>query len=82
VQQRLQQIATTERRKPMSDTMQATADLLYGVPAIAAFLGITPAAVYHLAAQRRIPTFKVGKTVCARRARILQAFDELEGTAA
>ena len=62
-----------------TDTMTPpTADLLYGVPSIAEFLGITPAAVYHLAAKKRIPTFKVGKTVCARRARILEAFERLE----
>jgi hypothetical protein len=62
-----------------TDSMQEpTADLLYGVPRIAEFLGLTPAAVYHLAAQKRIPTFKIGKTVCARRHKLIAALDELE----
>jgi hypothetical protein len=68
----------TDTAQPIADTKKPTADLLYGVPAIAEFLGMTPAAVYHLAAQKRIPTFKVGKTICARRARILEAFEQLE----
>ena len=58
-----------------------TADLLYGVPAISQFLGISTHAAYDLAAQKRIPTFKVGKIICARRARILEAFEQLEQTA-
>ena len=64
----------------MTDTDNA-ADLLYGVPAIAAFLGLKPGAVYHLVEMGRLPTFKVGKTVCARRAKILAKFDELEAAA-
>jgi hypothetical protein len=80
MQQGMQQ---EERIEAMTDTVQPpTADLLYGVPAISEFLGITAAAVYHLAAKKRIPTFKVGKTVCARRARILEAFEQLEQSAA
>jgi hypothetical protein len=63
----------------MTDSMQEpTVDLLYGVPRIAEFLGLTPAAVYHLAAQKRIPTFKIGKTVCARRNKLIAALEELE----
>jgi excisionase family DNA binding protein len=65
-------IATTEDRG---------ADLLYGVHAIAEFLGIKQRAAKHLIETRRIPFFKVGKTVCARRARILEAFEQLEQTA-
>jgi hypothetical protein len=69
-----------KRTKPMTtDSMQEpTADLLYGVPRIAEFLGLTPAAVYHLAAQKRIPTFKIGKVVCARRGRLIAVLDALE----
>jgi hypothetical protein len=63
-------IATTENH---------AADLLYGVHAIAEFLGIKQRAAKHLIETKRIPYFKVGKTVCARRARILKAFEELEG---
>ena len=62
-------------------TLPETADLLYGVPAISRFLGLKPAAVYHLVEKRKIPFFKIGKTVCARRAKLLAAFDELEEAA-
>jgi hypothetical protein len=63
----------------MTDTsLPDTADLLYGVPAISRFLGLKPAAVYHLVAEKKIPAFRIGKTVCARKAKLLDAFDELE----
>jgi len=63
----------------MTDTATVdTLDLLYGVPKIAAFLGLTKRATYHLVEARRIPTFKIGATVCARRASLIAAFDALE----
>ena len=62
----------------MTDTTKSTPDLLYGVPRIAEYLGLTPAAVYHLAAQKRIPTFRMGKTVCARRSTLAARIAELE----
>lgn len=46
------------------------ADLLYGATAIAEFLGLTEAQVYHLA--KTIPTFKIGSRVCARRAELVE----------
>ncbi|KTQ98592.1 hypothetical protein NS226_00790 [Aureimonas ureilytica] len=42
------------------------ADLLYGVPAIAKHLKMTPPQVYHLARNGTLPTFKIGGKVCAR----------------
>jgi excisionase family DNA binding protein len=57
-----------------------TADLLYGMQAIADFLGVKRSVAYHLAAAHRIPTFKVGRTVCARRSRILAALDALDSS--
>ena len=42
-------------------------NLLHGVKAIAAHLGVRPRQVYHHAATGRIPTFKLGKTVCSTR---------------
>jgi hypothetical protein len=62
----------------MTDTTNDTADLLYGVPSIAKFLGLKPNAVYHLVATGRVPHFKIGKTICARRAKLIAAFDALE----
>jgi len=63
------------------DTPNVTADLLYGMQAIADFLGIKRSVAYHLAATQRIPTFKIGKTVCARRLKILAALDALDAGA-
>ena len=63
-----------------SDIPNGTPDLLYGMQAIAVFLGIKRSVAYHLAATHRIPTFKVGRTVCARRSKILAALDALETT--
>ena len=64
----------------MTETEQptATADLLYGCEAIATFLGIKKRSAQHLIETNRIPHFRVGKTVCARRARLIEAFERLE----
>ena len=40
-------------------------DLLYGVPRIAAALKLTPQQVYHLKDRHGLPTFKIGRIVCA-----------------
>lgn len=45
-------------------------DLLYGVPAIAEAFRWRPRQVYHLADKHGLPTFKVGRTVCARRSEV------------
>ena len=49
-----------------------------GCRPIADFLGIRRSVAYHLAAVEKIPTFKIGKTVCARRSKILAALEALE----
>lgn len=56
-------------------------DLLYGVPAIAAFLNIKQRAVYHLAATAGLPVFKVrgkGRKTCARRSSLNAWLDQQE----
>ena len=63
----------------MTDTMNQAPDLLYGANAIAAFLGIRRGVVYHLIETGRLPHFKVGKTVCARRSKVLSALETFEG---
>lgn len=55
-----------------------TGDLLYGTKAIANFLGVNLRAAEHMVETKRIPFFKMGKTVCARRSRLLAAFEALE----
>ena len=53
-------------------------DLLYGSRAIAEFLNVKPRAAEHLIEQKRIPYFKIGRTVVARKAALLAAFEQLE----
>ena len=64
----------------MSDAYE-NLDLLYGSRAIAEFMGIKPRAAEHLIEQRRIPFFRVGRTICARRTKLIAALEELEAEA-
>lgn len=57
-------------------------DLLHGVPAIAVHLSMTTAQVYHLHDQGRLPTFRMGRTVCARKSTLAAHFAALEAGAA
>lgn len=52
-------------------------DLLHGYAAIAAHLGLTARQAEQMAANG-LPTFKVGRTVCARRSTLAQHFAEQE----
>lgn len=52
--------------------------LLYGVAAIAAYLDMPEEATRHLIRKGVIPTFRIGRTVCARPDRIDAALDQLE----
>lgn len=51
-------------------------DLLHGVPAIAEHLNMTRPQVYHLHNRGALPTFKMGKTVCALRSALAEHFAE------
>ncbi len=42
-------------------------DLLYGVPAIARFLGLRERQTRELIDAEKVPSFKIGNRVCARR---------------
>lgn len=53
-------------------------DLLYGVPAIGEFLGLTARQARHLCEVGRVPTFKVGKMICSRRTMLSTWLDEQE----
>jgi excisionase family DNA binding protein len=46
--------------------------------ALLTFLGIKRRAAEQLVETKRIPYFKMGKTVCARRSRLLAALEQLE----
>jgi excisionase family DNA binding protein len=57
---------------PVSETTTDHAGLLlYGASAIAKFLGLTERQVRHRVADGELPTFKIGGTVCARRASLV-----------
>lgn len=63
----------------MSDATET--DLLHGVAAIAEHLSMTRKQIYHLHDRGQIPTFKVGRTVCARRSTLAKHFAALEAKA-
>jgi hypothetical protein len=62
----------------MTDTTAESPDLLYGAHAIADFLGVKLRSAQHLIETKRIPYFKIGKTVCARRSKLLATLEALE----
>jgi excisionase family DNA binding protein len=67
----------------MTDTEPNDApDLLWGVASIASYLGVKRRVAYHLIETRRIPYFKVGKTVCARRSKLIAVLERLEDAGA
>ncbi len=58
------------------------ADLLYGAPDIAEFLGLRVRQVRHLCEAGRLPTFKIGGKICARRPTLRRWLVEQEAKAA
>lgn len=56
-------------------------DLLYGVPAIAAFLGIRGRQAKHRVSTGEIPTFRIGESICARRSTLNTWLAEREAAA-
>ena len=58
-----------------------TSDLLYGVPAIAAFLGLRTKQARHRIAAGTIPVFRIGDTICARRTSLANWLAECEAKA-
>ena len=54
------------------------ADLLYGVPAIAEFMGVRERQCRSRIAAGYIPSFKMGKTICARKSAIKAKIAEYE----
>ena len=56
-------------------------DLLYGMEAIASHLGMGKRAALWQHEQGKLPTFKMGRTVCARRSALAAYFAEQEAAA-
>jgi excisionase family DNA binding protein len=61
----------------MSDAMIDGPDWLYGAEAIAAAIGVSRRAAYHLIETGIIPAKKAGRTVCASRREVKEAFKRL-----
>jgi hypothetical protein len=57
-------------------------DLLTGAEAIATFMGMKPRRVYHLAETQRLPVFRIGATLCARRSTLVRWIEDMERSAA
>jgi len=57
-------------------------DLLTGVAAIAAAIGMTKRQAYHLHESGELPTFKMGGKVYARRSTLARHFADQEAAAA
>lgn len=56
----------------------ATADLLHGHKEIAKFLGLTPRQVSWHDERGNLPTFKLGRAVCARKSKLIEWVEGLE----
>ncbi|KQT50157.1 hypothetical protein ASG52_08355 [Methylobacterium sp. Leaf456] len=66
----------SEQPEPLAD-----GDLLVGMAAIARHLGITERQGWHLKDACDLPTFKQGRTVCARKSTLAQHFAAREAAA-
>jgi hypothetical protein len=53
-------------------------DILTGHKAIARFLGLSPRQISWHDEQGNLPTFRIGRTVCARKSTLLQWIEEQE----
>lgn len=56
---------------PSAAPLQLADDLLQGADSIASYMGLSRRQAYHLVAAGRIPTFRMGATICARKSTIL-----------
>ncbi len=53
-------------------------DLLYGVPAISEYLGLTEHQARHNIDKGRIPTFRMGAIICARKSSLVSWLEDQE----
>lgn len=60
----------------------SSAEVLYGVKAIAKFLGLPKRAAQHQVDTGRIPHFRMGKNICARPSSLRAWLAELEQASA
>ncbi|SEQ96686.1 hypothetical protein SAMN05216548_109151 [Faunimonas pinastri] len=65
----------------MTEGANEGANLLYGVPAIAAFLNITPRQAHHQIEKGGLPTFRIGGVICARKSSLNDWLEAMETAA-
>jgi hypothetical protein len=53
-------------------------DIIEGAAEIGAYLAMKPGRIYHLAERGGLPTFKIGKHLCARRSTLLRWIQKQE----
>ncbi len=69
---------TMTKQVKNSTPEEQQADLLYGVPAIAGYLGLTQHQARHNIDKGRIPTFRMGVIICARKSSLVSWFEDQE----
>ena len=67
-----------EAQLAIKDDTVTNGDLLYGVPAIADFLGLRVRQARHQCETGRVPTFKLGQIICGRRSTLWRWLAEQE----
>lgn len=59
-------------------TTPLASDILRGADAIAEFLGSERRKVYHLVETSRLPVFRIGSIICARKSTLIKWIEEQE----
>ncbi len=62
----------------MNDNISLADDILRGADDIAAFLGLAPRAIYHAASRAKLPVFRIGAVICARKSTLMAWISEQE----
>lgn len=57
---------------PAAVTKTISDDVLAGAEPLAGFLGMNPRQVYHLASTGKLPVFRIGTLICARKSTLLR----------
>ena len=62
----------------MTEMLNLSEDLLRGADRIAAYLGTNRRQIYHLVQTGRLPVFRMGAKLCARKSRLLAWIEQQE----
>lgn len=62
----------------MTDDHNPDPDVIYGMPAVAEYLRIKVRQAEHLKEKHKLPTFKIGRIVCARLTKLVHWVAERE----